>query len=191
MILLPIVFVVGQLTSLPADNGNKLWLVTSKSKLEISGTTNVNRFACSSTDYAGADTLREFGNKDGQRVLEGMISLNTSGFDCGNRLITRDFKKTLRHNIYPQLDIELSQLQEEPNSQEELEGIMRITIAGTSRSYAIKCTIKSASAREKHLEGQKYFKLSDFELAPPERLFGAIEVNDHVSVRFHLLLRTF
>jgi len=41
---------------------------------------------------------------------------------------------------------------------------------------------------EKHLEGHKDFKFSDFGLTPPEKLFGAIKVTDNVSVVFHLRL---
>lgn len=167
----------------------KLWIVTSASRLEITGATNVNRFRCSSTDYAGVDTLTEMSGNNGLRVLSGVIYLNTSGFDCENALITRDFKKTLRQDTYPELSIELSILREHPGSQEELKGVMTITIAGISKNYPITCSIKPADAGGKHLEGQKEFKLSDFNLSPPQRLSGVIKVTNNVSVEFHLRLR--
>lgn len=167
---------------------DKLWLVTSTSRLEINGTTNINRFRCSSTDYAGADTLRESSDKDGLKVLEGVISLNTAGFDCENALITRDLKKTLKQDTYPELTIKLSLLDERPELKNRQTGVIEISMAGVSRKYPIKCTIKSSNFMEKHLEGHKAFNFSDFGLTPPEKLFGAIKVTDNISVVFHLRL---
>lgn len=167
---------------------DKLWLVTSSSRLEINGTTNINRFRCLSTDYTGVDTLKESSDKVGMKVLEGVISLNTACFDCENALITRDFKKTLKQESYPELTFKLSMLLERPELESQFNGVIEISIAGVCRSYPINCTIKSSSPEEKHLEGYKDFKFSDFGLTPPEKLFGAIKVTDNVSVVFHLRL---
>lgn len=122
------------------------------------------------------------------KVLEGSISLKTACFDCENALITRDFKKTLKQESYPELTFKLSMLLEWPELESELNGVMEISIAGVCRSYPINYTIKSSSPEEKHLEGYKDLKFSDFGLTPPEKLFGAIKVTDNVSVVFHLRL---
>ncbi|MBX2943954.1 MAG: YceI family protein [Cyclobacteriaceae bacterium] len=186
--LLQIVLLFIQLSAGSANLEDKLWLVTSSSRLEIIGTTNINRFRCSSTDYAGVDTLRESSYRDGLKVLEGVISLNTAGFDCENALITRDLKKTLKQDTYPELTIKLSLLEERPELRNRQTGVIEISMAGICRSYRIKCMIKSSNATEKHLEGLKDFRLSDFGLTSPEKLFGAIKVTDNISVVFHLRL---
>lgn len=177
-----------QLSSGSGNREDKLWLVTSSSRLEITGTTNINRFSCLSTDYTGVDTLKESRDKDGNKVLEGFISLKTACFDCENPLVTRDFKKTLKQESYPELTFKLSMLGERPELKNKHTGVIEISMAGVCRSYPIKCTIKSSSPEEKHLEGYKDFKFSDFGLTPPEKLFGAIKVTDNISVVFHLRL---
>ena len=188
ILLLQIVLIFMQFNPGSGNREDKLWLVTSSSRLEITGTTNINRFRCSSTDYAGIDTLRESSNKDGLKVLEGVILLNTAGFDCENALITRDLKKTLKQDAYPELTIKLLMLGGRPELKNKHTGVIEISISGVSRSYPIKCTIKSSNSMEKHLEGHKDFKFSDFGLTPPEKLFGAIKVTDNLSVVFHLRL---
>ena len=172
------------------DPTERQWLVTANSKLEISGTTNVNRFHCLSTDYPSTDTLTEyFDRKTRTSILEGGITLMASNFDCHNDMTTRDFKKTLRTENYPEVYIRFLQLRRKREQKPELTGTMEIVIAGVSKRYAVTCLIKSAGNNEKHLEGTRSFKFSDFGLQPPDKLFGAIKVEDNISVNFHLRLK--
>ena len=172
------------------DPTERQWLVTANSKLEISGTTNVNRFHCLSTDYPSTDTLTEyFDRKTRTSILEGGITLMASNFDCHNDMTTRDFKKTLRTENHPEVYIRFLQLKRQREQKPELTGTMEIVIAGVSKRYAVTCLIKSAGNNEKHLEGTRSFKFSDFGLQPPDKLFGAIKVEDNISVNFHLRLK--
>ena len=122
-------------------------------------------------------------------MLEGGITLMASNFDCHNNMITRDFKKTLRIENYPEMYIRFLQLKRKREQKPELTGTMEIVIAGVSKRYAVTCLIKSAGNNEKHLEGTRSFKFSDFGLQPPDKLFGAIKVEDNISVNFHLRLK--
>ena len=172
------------------DPTERQWLVTANSKLEISGTTNVNRFHCLSTDYPSTDTLTEyFDRKTRTSILEGGITLMASNFDCHNDMTTRDFKKTLRTENHPEVYIRFLQLKRQREQKPELTGTMEIVIAGVSKRYPVTCLIKSAGNNEKHLEGTRSFKFSDFGLQPPDKLFGAIKVEDNISVNFHLRLK--
>jgi hypothetical protein len=171
------------------DHTERQWLVTASSKLEISGSTNINRFHCLSTDYAGSDTLTEYvDRKTGIRVLAGVVTLMTSSFDCHNEMITRDFKETLKAGDYPKVNIRFVELKKKHGRKGDLNGMVEITLAGTSKKYPVTCQIKSADNNEQHLEGTRNFNLSDFGLQPPDKLFGAIKTDDNVSVIFHLQL---
>jgi hypothetical protein len=171
------------------DVADKQWLVSARSKLEISGKTNVNRFHCLSTHYAGSDTLTEYvDRKTSSSVLAGVVTLMTSDFDCHNEMITRDFKETLKADDYPRLNIRFIELKKKHGHKGDLNGIVEITLAGTSKKYPVTCMIKSAGNNEQHLEGIRTFKFSDFGLRPPNKLFGAIKAEDKVSVIFHLRL---
>ena len=122
-------------------------------------------------------------------MLEGGITLMASNFDCHNDMTTRDFKKTLRTENHPEVYIRFLQLKRQREQKPELTGTMEIVIAGVSKRYPVTCLIKSAGNNEKHLEGTRSFKFSDFGLQPPDKLFGAIKVEDNISVNFHLRLK--
>jgi hypothetical protein len=163
--------------------------VTGSSKLEIQGSTNVNKFKCLSTHYPGADTLVESVSKQsGNRILEGQINLRSSNFDCEHALITRDLKKTLKAEIYPEVHIKFLRLKES-NAGKTYTGLLEITIAGISRTYPVTCAVQTASSGEKLLAGTNHFELTDFKLDPPEKFFGAVKVANKVSVNFQLRLR--
>ncbi|HRJ29827.1 MAG TPA: YceI family protein [Cyclobacteriaceae bacterium] len=172
-----------------SEHARRQWLVSARSKLEISGNTIINRFHCKSTNYAGSDTLTEFvDHRTGSSVLIGSVTMMISNFDCRNEMITRDFKETLKADGYPRLDIRFIELRKTHVDNGDLHGAVEITLAGISKKYPITCVSKSAPPNEQHLEGMRPFKFSDFGLQPPNKFFGLLKAEDNVSVIFHLRL---
>ncbi len=163
------------------------WVVTGSSKLEIQGNTNVNKFRCLSTNYHGGDTLVESMNQtSGYKFLEGQVNLRTANFDCEHAMITRDLKKTLQAETYPEVRIKFLHLKE---NEKTYNGTLEITIAGISKKYPVSCQVKTESAHEKYFVGTNTFDLSDFNLDPPEKFFGAVKVANKVAVNFQLRLK--
>lgn len=88
------------------------WLVTEESSLQISGSSNVNDFQCTSFSYTGKDTLYEVQSTAyGPASLSGVINLETEGIDCQNTLITNGFMETVKADEYPEIRISLRSLQ--------------------------------------------------------------------------------
>jgi hypothetical protein len=166
------------------------WQVTGMSRLEILGATNINEFHCLSVGYGGEDIMKEdCSQASGSSSLSGEIVMKSSGFDCHNAMMTRDFAKAVKANEFPEISIRFIGLKENPSRKNVLFGKVEITLAGEARIYTVSCVVKEESEKSKHLKGTRTFYFSDFGLQPPQKLFGAVKVKDAVSVDFHLKLK--
>jgi len=159
--------------------------------LELIIGTNVKDHHCLSLGYDGKDTMKEFIDPaTGQTTLSGEIRMKTTSFDCHNYFMTKDFSKTIKADQFPELVIRFDHLTKSQDSKVgELTGLIIVTLAGKSRTYDVQCQILENNKKNKLIEGTQAFLLSDFELEPPDKLFGAIRVKDRVLVDFHLKLR--
>ncbi|MDF9799173.1 hypothetical protein OKW21_004436 [Catalinimonas alkaloidigena] len=180
-------------TLLSCNNGDcqeTSWQVRGNSRLEISGTTNINEFHCLSVSYGGEDIMKEdYSQASESSSLSGEIVMKSSGFDCHNSMMTRDFSKAVKASEFPEISIRFIGLKENPSRKNVLFGKVEITLAGEARIYTVSCIVKEESEKSKHLKGTRTFYFSDFGLQPPQKLFGAVKVKDAVSVDFHLKLQ--
>lgn len=168
---------------------NTKWSVQGSSTLVINGTTNVNSFECLSVNYEGEDTITEKCNDStGVRTYNGRIVMQSTGFDCHHPIMTRDFKKTLDADKFPEIIIQFIDLETNPVLYDETQlfGTVEITMAGKSKQYEIACTVSLDEKGNKYLNGSQLFTFSEFGLDRPQKFFGAIKVRDEVSVDFHL-----
>lgn len=171
----------------PSDN---IWLVSGSSQLEISGATNVNTFQCYSVNYRGEDIMTEVTHREGHSTLHGEIVMKSTGFDCQNAMMTKDFAKTVKAVEFPEISIRFVGLTPETFSSQEkvLNGRVEITLAGSCSIYPVTCSVRSEGQDVKYLQGRRQFRFSDFGLEPPQKLFGAVQVKDAVWVEFNLKL---
>ncbi len=165
------------------------WQVTSYSKLEILGSTNINEFHCLSMDYEGKDIMKEV-VESGEPALYGEIIMKSTGFDCRNSMMTKDFAKTVKADAFPEIKIRFIGLSADANgdSNRELSGKVAIDLAGKLKTYTVSCSIIEENSYRKYIEGNRIIRFSDFNLQPPKKLFGAVNVRDSLNVNFQLNL---
>ncbi len=167
-----------------------MWKVTSDSQMEISGTTNINDFQCANLNYQGTDKLVSYSQEpNGTTKWNGMVSVSVNNFDCVNSIMTRDFKNTVQADQFPNIKIKFIDLKNQSNGSDELlEGMAEITLAGVCRRFPMQCKMVNKEGEGRQLIGSQCFLFSDFGLEPPEKFFGAIKVNDRVTVNFKIHL---
>ncbi len=169
-------------------------VVLPASTLAINGKTNVNRFTCAVARYVGDDTLVYAGGEGGGIAFAlGRIEVGGRAFDCGNVVMTSDFRHTLRVKEHPTVRIELKRLLGWPTSQSSCDTLavdteLEITVAGRSRLAQMVCHVQRIGPSLVRLRGQRLFRFQDFGLTPPQRLFGAVRVADDIDVAFDLHL---
>jgi len=167
------------------------WVIDRESKLSIHGATNVNTFTCAMESYVGHDTLHYFNNyasSELQFASNGMI-IPIQNFDCGSAQISKDFRNTLKSNIYPYLQIRFISLDGNSlKTNQTINGRLDITLAGITRRYDIQFKTHLEN-NELTLYGMHPVNFADFKLSAPEKLVGMIRVKDELNVEFHLVLK--
>jgi len=176
----------------PDASGAYRLVMQPASSLTIDGKTNVNTFQCAFVRYEGSDTL-VFKRNQGKGVyfLKGDIKLPATGFDCGKKIMTKDFQKVIKAEVFPHFVIELVSFERMPEySTEErrYKGEMKINLAGESSTATVECLFKKDEHGFIHLTGSQAFTFTDFKMKPPTRLMGAVKVDNRIVVKFHWVL---
>lgn len=142
--------------------------------LTVKGETSVGKFNCKYS-LNTKDTLflaSEVGLSDRVPVKE---------FRCGNFLLNHDFRKTLKERQYPEVYFSLSNIVKDGSNYRY---DLAVEIAGVTK------TLEGLTLNEnpKQLMGEVNLKFSDFDLAPPQKLGGAIKVEEEILLDIKLNL---
>lgn len=165
------------------------WVIDYNSQLMIHGKTNVSSFTCFISCYNSTDTLNYELNKKTKNLIfdKNKMVIPVFNFNCGNTMITKDFRKTVNVDKYPYLNIAFLSL--DRNGEDDLaSGNMEITLAGVTKTATIHFNLKPKGDFIQ-LTGRYPVSFSDFNLEAPERMMGLVKVKEDLLVEFNLLIR--
>jgi hypothetical protein len=169
------------------------WIIESGCSLKVAGTTNVSKFNCSIMSYAKPDTLSICKNTEGKPLkILGKISVPVKTFDCKHAMITKDLRKTLKAESFPNLVIRFISLSKYPQftgQHQAIKGLVSIELAGESRQYEVDYQFSAEGNKNLNLVGTRKVKFSDFNLTPPKKAGGMIRTNDELAVEFNLKIK--
>ena len=167
------------------------WVIQRSSNLSIEGKSNINSFRCEITEYLRPDTIYLF--KDGQKAnpitIRGGLAINIKGFDCHQKHITQDLRKTLKADERPMLKINLLNIGYHNGNAQNIKGMVSIELAGVTRVTDVNYQVQHEQPGFMELTGVRKVKFSDFGLKPPQKLAGLIKVEEELNIRFRLVLR--
>jgi hypothetical protein len=168
------------------------WVVMQGSSLTVNGSTNVNKFQCDITDYSLPDTITCAKAAKSQTLpMSGKLKLDIESFDCHNRMMTSDLRKTLKYKEYPKLVIKFISINSYPNFKNptKITGAVDISLAGIVKRYDISYVFTVDNSSIVHLKGDRAVTFTDFNLNPPSKLGGVIKAKDELLVEFKLNLK--
>lgn len=167
------------------------WAVLPNSSITINGSSNVNTFGCSASGTFKAEPLTGVIAKNGKSIdMDGTIRIRIDQFDCKQRMLTADLRKTLKAGQYPEMAIHFLSLDRMPlydGGQDFITGKVIIELAGQRRPFTLRYAFTKTNQGYK-LEGSRSFSFADFNLAPPQKIGGLVKVKDDFDVGFTLLL---
>jgi hypothetical protein len=154
-----------------------IWVVMQGSSLSVNGTTNINSFQCDINNYNLPDTLTLLrAMPKGQLLpMNGKLNLEIEAFDCHNRMMTADLRKTLKAKLFPILAVKFISV--------------NISLSGVNKRFEINYLFTGDEKQDVHLKGNQKIHFSDFNLTPPSKLGGVIKANDELLVEFRLNLK--
>lgn len=186
-----IAFLIGSFFFSPHNIVSEKWVIERSSNLCIEGKSNVTSFRCDVTEYLQPDTIQFFCEDMKRQLLgvKGGLAINVNRFDCHQRYMTGDLRKTLKANECPWLKIDLLSIGNFMNGNRTVKGDVSISLAGVTKKIEINYTVEPLSDGNLKLLGTRQVLFSDFGLTPPRKLAGLIIVQEEINVRFTLFLR--
>ena len=175
------------------DTNTAIWVVMPGSNIRVNGATNINSFACDVINYDFPDTLTCFRQVDKGQILpmSGKLQLDIEAFDCHNKMMTNDLRKTLQAKTYPKLIIRFISVNSFPDFKKpaRITGVVDITLSGVTKRFEIDYLFTIDTQQVLHLKGERNINFSDFHLTPPSKLGGIIKAKDQLGVEFVLNLK--
>ena len=184
--ILLILMLLTLISSAPVNKKGK-WIIGSGSQLRIHGKTNVNTFTCAIPPYSRVDTLHYRIDSNRMMFEKNVMIIPISDFNCGNNMITKDLRRSVKADQHPDLYITFISV-----NKDAVDGYviakMEIQLAGVSRQIEVKFSFHE-SEDSIQLNGTREISFNDFGLVSPKHLMGIVKVQQQMSVEFTLFIQ--
>ncbi|WP_281636271.1 hypothetical protein [Flavobacterium marginilacus] len=149
-------------------------IIIDQIKIEILGNSTVGKYQCS-CPHPFRDTI--FLNSATKNSLRSEIS--TDNFDCGNRIMNKDLKTTIKVTKFPKSTVTISNIKPSGGN---YKCSMNFRITDKTLSYQ---NLSLTNTKES-LEGTVAVKFTDLQLEPPTKMGGIIKVKNEFVIHFVL-----
>ena len=141
--------------------------------VKINGSTNVNGFQCVNSKFKNDGSIYYFSEKNLPNII-----LKVTDFDCGNKMMTKDFQKILNAEKYPEMTIKFIKF---TKTQKNFIAVVEVKMMNQSRRYNVEFELENNK-----MIGKKNVKFSDFNITPPKKMGGMIVVKDDLDLTLSL-----
>ena len=141
--------------------------------VQINGNTNVNSFRCVNNKFKAETGVYTFSEKTLPNII-----LKVNDFDCGNKMMTKDFQKILNSEKYPDMTIKFIHF---TKTQKSYNAVVEVRMMNQSKRYNVEFNVENNK-----MIGRKNVKFSDFNITPPKKMGGMIVVKDDLNLIFSL-----
>ena len=150
--------------------------------ISILGSSNINQFHLVNFN----PKISPSSNQPHYSTISKNILIPVHDFTGPNDRLLNDFYNLVKASQYPFIKISLEHFDVantgEPPGMTKFR--TRISIAGVTHQYSIQGQLTSCENSGLTVKGNLKIKLTDFNLTPPEKVFGAVKVNDEVFIKF-------
>ncbi len=121
------------------------------------------------------------------------LRYKVKGFDCGIRPMNEDLQELLKSEQYPYLYLEIHSIELDRDNTEierlNVASRVSITLSGITREFHITDgMVINQSAEDLIFRGKRALKLTDFNIEPPTKFFGLVQVTNELKVDFEICM---
>lgn len=154
----------------------------------IHGATNINQFECNYATLNTEDTIHVQVDKLQGKVFfdQTNLEIRTTSFDCGSRLMNRDFEELLSADQFPYIDIKLNSVTVYDERQARVKA--DVLIQGKRNTYEIPVAYQILAENQIY-QGVLSLNIRDFEIEPPKKMLGMVTVDEMINIEFSLVVK--
>ena len=150
----------------------------------LKGSSNINEFKLAYTgDFGNTNKvhIEKDNNKTNVKSIH-TLNLKVEHFISANTYITKDFRKMLRADTYPNLSIEPLNVWLQKNQPNKVTALINLTIAGCTKQELINLILTDQKANQIQCKGTHRISLKRYGLQAPKKALGAVQVKDEVDI---------
>lgn len=163
----------------------------SSSEFAIKGATNVNHFECRLENYVPHDTLdiRSSWDQHSIKFTNLVLSYPVAAFDCGLEAMNQDMQQLLNSEEHPLMHLHIKKITLKDN-QKAIEtlyvnSLVDLTVGGVKQEVRVNDGIvTNHSETSLTFSGSVELNMRDFNLEPPVRFWGMVQVKEQLTVAF-------
>lgn len=151
-------------------------VIVTKKVITVSGQTSIGGFNCDYAKNGLKDTLYIDFDKSGKELV---FDIPVNDFSCGNFLLNRDFRKTIKAEKYPSARVKVGNLQ---SNYGHYTCDLNVNIVGKTLNFkalVLKRTPQGVS-------GNLVLSFDDLELDTPKKMGGLIKVEEELHLEIQL-----
>jgi hypothetical protein len=169
------------------DNKNAREIKDCENYISIHGSSNINQFKFDNHNLKIKPSI----NASEDQASYQHIRIPVYDFKGPNDRMLNDFYELVSSSEYPYIQISIEPKEKADFDETTGKTIFKtiISLAGESSIYEVPCEILFCENSEYILKGNLEIELTDFNIRPPEKVFGAIKVNNEVFINFAFKLK--
>ncbi len=170
------------------------FVIEPKSRLFISGTSNVNSFDCEYRDQFKQSQVRVGVDGTSQTLLfdDLLLLVPAKGLDCDNSKMNNDLCEALQAGRYPYIKVKIHSATLsagtvwQQGTTAMASASATITITNTSRNVSLPVRVTRLDNNRYWFVCRKQLRMTDFGVEPPSVMMGLIRVRDNITINFDM-----
>lgn len=157
----------------------------------LKGSSNINKFELVYTGDLGKTNKVQVETEENRMHMRpgSGVNLRVEDFKSSNAYITKDFRKMLRADTYPNLVIEPVSVWKPKTQTGMVCVLINLTIAGCTRQETLSLKLAQQNATTIQCKGTHQISLKKYALTAPRKALGAVQVSDEVTIDLLLKLQ--